>query len=181
MESEAILTSWTVEFSRPSCRPEAQTLHCIARLNEDIGPCLPYLNALIGADVFMDDPPSMTLKVHGKLITLHGDRIAINAVRDPGEAEKILAWLKEEINRAWAMRKRIEPSYESVPRPGVMDILRLLPKTNCKKCGLPSCMVFAAQAAEGGRSEDQCPELGDEEREKLAFLLRRCGLDRHRA
>ena len=26
---------------------------------------------------------------------------------------------------------------------GAMEIYMLLPKTNCKKCGLPTCMAFA--------------------------------------
>ena len=53
----------------------------------------------------------------------------------------------------------------------MFEILKLLPKTNCKKCGLPTCMVFAAQAAEGGRGAGDCPDIDSENKEKLEDYL----------
>jgi len=43
--------------------------------------------------------------------------------------------------------------------------------TNCRKCGQPTCMVFAAQVMEGGRTPDQCPELNDTNRRALTGYL----------
>ena len=40
----------------------------------------------------------MTFRSQGKLITVHGRKIAINALKDEIEAEKIVKWLKNEIN-----------------------------------------------------------------------------------
>ncbi len=40
-----------------------------------------------------------------------------------------------------------------------MDIYKLLPKTNCKKCGLPSCMAFAVRFIERKVGIEDCPEL----------------------
>ena len=42
----------------------------------------------------MKDPPAVTFRVHGKIITVHGDRIAVNALKEEEEADKILDWLK---------------------------------------------------------------------------------------
>ena len=47
----------------------------------------------------------------------------------------------------------------------------MLPKTNCKKCGRPTCMAFAAQVAEGGRGAEHCSELGEENSMKLSGYL----------
>jgi CO dehydrogenase/acetyl-CoA synthase gamma subunit (corrinoid Fe-S protein) len=52
-----------------------------------------------------------------------------------------------------------------------MEILRLLPKTNCKECGQPTCMVFATQVAEGGKEPEDCPPLAGESKAKLDAYL----------
>ena len=51
------------------------------------------------------------------------------------------------------------------------EILRQLPKTNCRKCGQPTCMAFAAQVMEGGRGVDHCLELTGENKAKLSNYL----------
>lgn len=154
-----LLKGWTKEITRAACRPEAQTVHCIARLDQLVGAAIPYLNAVLGGYTYSKEPPSVTFRSQGKLITVHDDHIAINALHDAEEAEKILQWLQREINTAWDRRKEITPSFQAAPRPQVLAIIRLLPKTNCNKCGLNSCMVFAALAMEGGKGADDCPEL----------------------
>ena len=45
--------------------------------------------------------------------------------------------------------------------------------TNCKKCGQPTCMVFAAQAAEGGKGGGDCPELSPDQKERLGAYLKK--------
>ncbi|GHV79267.1 hypothetical protein AGMMS49944_10580 [Spirochaetia bacterium] len=40
-----------------------------------------------------------------------------------------------------------------------MDIFKLLPKSNCKKCGHPTCMSFAMKVAAGQISIDKCPDI----------------------
>ncbi len=168
-----LLSGYRKEFVRPECRPEAQSIHCIAHLDEDITEVIPYLNTVLGGFQYTLDPPSVSFKVHGKLIAVHPQKIAVNALKDEEEGEKILQWLKQEINEAWDRRSDIQPSYEGAPKPRIIDILKLLPKTNCKKCGQPTCMVFATHLAEGGRSPDDCPELTEDNRAKLHEYLDR--------
>jgi Domain of unknown function (DUF3786)/Putative Fe-S cluster len=44
-------------------------------------------------------------------------------------------------------------------RPTVLEILRHLPRNNCRECRLPSCMAFANQVAQGLRKPGDCPYL----------------------
>jgi len=120
---------------------------------------LPYLNAVLGGFDYLKDPPAVMFRSQGKLITVHGNKIAINALRDEAEADKILEWLKREINDAWADRGNIQPCYEGAPKPKVIEILKLLPRTNCRKCGETTCMVFAARMAEGVVGPEDCPPM----------------------
>ncbi len=40
-----------------------------------------------------------------------------------------------------------------------LDIYKLLPKTNCKECGFPTCLAFAMQLAKKAVSIDKCPSV----------------------
>ncbi len=48
-----------------------------------------------------------------------------------------------------------------------LDIYKLLPKTNCKKCGSPTCLAFAMRLATKKASIDECPDISDEARRML--------------
>lgn len=49
-----------------------------------------------------------------------------------------------------------------------IQIFKLLPKTNCKECGVPTCLAFAMNLASGKAELDACPYVSDEARDKLA-------------
>jgi ArsR family metal-binding transcriptional regulator len=166
-----LLESYTKEIFNNECMPSAMSVQCFAHLDEDISEALPYLNAVLGGFTYTKDPPSVTFKSQGKLITVHAKKIAINALKDEDEATKIIEWLKREINSAWEKREKIEPLYEAAPQPKVIEILKLLPKTNCKECGQPTCMVFAAQVAEGAKGPEDCLPLDDASKGRLSSYL----------
>lgn len=166
-----LLENYELEIFNSKCNPGAMLVHCFAHLAQDVSAALPYLNTVLGGFEYTPDPPSVTFKVQGKLITVHGRKIAVNALKDEEEARKIIEWLKREINDAWNRREQIEPSYKAAPRPKLIEILKLLPKTNCKACGEPTCMVFAARLTEGAKDSQSCPELKPEARQALNDYL----------
>ena len=43
-----------------------------------------------------------------------------------------------------------------------VQIFKLLPKTNCKKCGHPTCLAFAMKLAQRAVTIDDCPDISDE-------------------
>ena len=49
-----------------------------------------------------------------------------------------------------------------------LDIFKLLPKTNCKKCGMPTCLAFAMQLAQKRAKLDDCPTASEEAKEALS-------------
>lgn len=48
-----------------------------------------------------------------------------------------------------------------------LEIYKLLPKTNCKECGLPTCLAFAMQMAAGKAGIEKCPPASSEAKERL--------------
>jgi ArsR family metal-binding transcriptional regulator len=165
------LNEYRKEIFRPECNPNFQSVHCIAHLGKDISEVLPYLNTVLGGSTYTQEPPAVTFKVHGKLITVHAQQIAINALKDEEEAEKILQWLKQEINDAWAKRDKIKPSFQGISKPQVLEVLKLLPRTNCGHCGQTTCMVFALLVTEGVKGAEDCPGLNDPNKSKLEKYL----------
>lgn len=52
-----------------------------------------------------------------------------------------------------------------------MDVYKLLPKTNCTKCGEASCMAFATKLSQKETDLELCTQLAANEFDKLANLL----------
>jgi len=49
-----------------------------------------------------------------------------------------------------------------------LEIFKLLPKTNCKKCGMPTCLAFAMQLAQKRAKLEDCPDVSQEAKQMLA-------------
>ena len=43
-----------------------------------------------------------------------------------------------------------------------LDIFKLSPKTNCKECGIPTCMAFCMKVAQGALPIEKCPHMSPE-------------------
>ncbi|MEK6673145.1 MAG: acetyl-CoA decarbonylase/synthase complex subunit gamma [Nitrospirota bacterium] len=48
-----------------------------------------------------------------------------------------------------------------------VEIFKLLPKTNCKKCGHPTCLAFAMKLAQRQASLDACPDVSEDAKRVL--------------
>ena len=49
-----------------------------------------------------------------------------------------------------------------------LQIYKLLPQTNCKECGFPTCLAFAMKLAQKGTELDKCPYVSEEAKTSLA-------------
>jgi acetyl-CoA decarbonylase/synthase complex subunit gamma len=48
-----------------------------------------------------------------------------------------------------------------------LEIYKLLPKTNCKKCGFPTCLAFAMKLSQKGIELSACPDVSEEAKAAL--------------
>jgi len=53
-----------------------------------------------------------------------------------------------------------------------IEIYKLLPKTNCKECGFPTCMAFAMKLSAKGAELSACPYVSDEAKQSLEAASR---------
>jgi ArsR family metal-binding transcriptional regulator len=168
------------EIFRPKMDSTKEVLHAIATFTVDISPAFPYVNAELGGWDYDQTNQVLLLKLSdGKWITLHPQKIAIRGARDIEEAQALLAWVQAQINDIYARREAITPRHVSQAGLKVIEILRLLPMTNCKVCGYAACMAYAAALREGEIRLEACKPLWEEKyqekRGKLEAYLQSYG------
>lgn len=117
-----LLIGYDLTLVNNHCLPSAQSVNGIAKLKQDVADVIPYLNSALGGSQCTQDPPSVTFKTEGKLISVQPDLITVNGVRDEEQARKIIDWMVREINEAWGNRYRITPHFDQPERPSIFII-----------------------------------------------------------
>jgi ArsR family metal-binding transcriptional regulator len=151
------------------CVADETKIRLIAHLEGDLGPVLPYLNAVMPNASYTPVAETLTFMEGYRMIALYRQRITI------AKADEIVdAWLTlEDIRRlteqTWSDRNQIEPSFEIRRKPPAIEIFKRLPRTNCGRCGELTCLAFAMHVWTGETSVRLCLPVFDEEG-KFSYL-----------
>jgi ArsR family metal-binding transcriptional regulator len=156
-----LIEKYDLEIFTPPCEPGAERYSAKARLTVDISEVLPYLNATLRGAVYLPEAQALTWKKGGHNIAFHAYEIATSNVEDRDEAEKELKGLVDLVNRTWEHRVEITPDTTTRQRPTPMAIYKLLPNTNCKQCGEPTCFTFALRLSTSQKRLADCPPLSE--------------------
>jgi ArsR family metal-binding transcriptional regulator len=166
-----LIEKYELEVFTPPCEPGAERYAARARLNVGISEVLPYLNATLRGAVFFPEADALTWKKAGHNIAFHDLEIATSNVEDRDGAEKELKGLIDLVNHTWERRAEITPDHATRQRPTPMAIYKLLPNTNCKQCGEPTCYNFALKLATAQKKLDKCvPLIEPQYAERLTVL-----------
>jgi ArsR family metal-binding transcriptional regulator len=171
-----LIDDYKMELATPDCDLSSSIYSAKVTLPVDISEVLPYVNASVEKGEFIEAVPVLVFKQEGRKYSLRPNEIAVSNLMDRNEAGQVVSALIRKINSIWERREEIEPSYTSYEKPKVLDIYKLLPRTNCKECGVPTCMAFAARLSEGKAALEECPELLDEKSAECVGTLRDMGL-----
>jgi len=125
----------------------------------DISEALPYLNAALRGTVYNPAAHVLTWKQGGHNLAFHAYQIAISNVEDRQAAVREIEGLVELVNRTWERRGEIVPNLETHQCPTAMSVFKLLPGTNCKQCGQPTCWSFALKLVAAQVGLDDCAPL----------------------
>ncbi len=163
------------------CLADASKIRFHARASADLSPVLPYLNAVLPKAIYNPTSQSLTLYRDYRIICLQGSLITGAKADDTEDARSILDWLKFLINDTWEHRSEIAPSYDRRERLTPLPVFELLPRTNCRKCGVPTCLAFALEVAAERLSVLRCGPLFDAtcqpQRRRLLELLVAAGYE----
>lgn len=175
-----LVDSYKIEEILP-CLADPEKIRVIASLSDDASEVMPYINSIIKNAIYIKSANAITIPQGEKLITIHPRKIAITRVDDEKEAKKILDKILKLINDTYGKRNDIEPNYERREKPKVMDIYKLLPQNNCRKCGELTCLAFAVKITEGKASILRCSKLFQAEfsrkRAQILELLQKAGFE----
>jgi len=166
-----LIQSYDLEVFTPPCDPGAERFSAVAHLKVDISSVLPYLNAVLKGGRYNPAAPALSWKKGRHTIVFHPEEIAINNLTDGDEAAGEICELVDLVNHTWDGRAEIEPSEMVRQRPSHLAIFKLLPGTNCKQCGEPTCYNFALKLTAGQADISACPALAEpDHRAALAQL-----------
>lgn len=166
-----LIEKYDLEVFTPPCEPGAERYAARARLRDDISAVLPYLNATLRGATYHAAAQALTWKKAGHNIAFHAYEIATSNVEDRQGAEIEIKGLIDLVNRTWERKEEIQPDTTTHQRPTQMAIYQLLPKTNCKRCGEPTCWTFALKLAASQKPATACtPLLMPEFSENLSSL-----------
>jgi len=170
-----LITRYDLDVFTPPCEPGAERVSAIARLETDISEVLPYLNATLRGAMYNPAAKALTWRKGGRTITFSQYQIAVSNLEDRTEAENSIADLMDLVNKTWARRDEITPDETPYQRPTPLQVYGLLPQTNCRACGQPTCFTFALKLIAQQTTLDQCPVLFDpdfaERRNALEAIL----------
>ncbi len=151
---------------------DPEKIRVIAEVSGEIHEVFPYLNAILKGCIYNHPANTLTIRKDQKLITLHAFHITLAKIEDEKEAEEILRWLKDLVNDTYENRAKIEPNYSMAAELKALDIFKLLPGTNCKGCGEPSCLAFAVKLVGRDIEIAKCtPMFSDKYQEKQKVLV----------
>ena len=172
---DKLIEDYEIQLVEPGCMPGAARWGAQVSLTSDISTVFPYLNAIWDNAWYDHDNKVLIWGEQGQKYAFRPDEIRVSQVRDPLHARLIISELVDKVNRIWQERGSITPRFTERKLPAVIDIFKLLPGTNCKQCGYPTCMAFSADLRKGAVQLEQCPALSQpeyaENREKLLNLI----------
>ncbi len=168
-EQAPLVSRYEMDLLSPACEPGSEIWSARAALEADIREVLPYLNAKLPGAVYDHKASVLVWKDGGRKFAFRPREIKAAPVMDREEGQKLIDRAVSLANEVWQNRSEIEPDYERTTVPSLMQIFRYLPRTNCGKCGFPTCMAFAAALRNGRVELECCPEL--EKREELEEVL----------
>jgi ArsR family metal-binding transcriptional regulator len=168
-----IAKDYDLHLEAPACEPGAEYWNATARFQDDLSEVFPYLNAQWKDAIYSPEARQLTFRYEDRAVALKPYEITISNLRDRDSATIEMEKIVAEINRIWMDREKLTPLHTARKRLVAMEIYQLLPQTNCKLCGEPSCFAFASKLTVGEADVKDCTPLFDEDQyaEKRQGLL----------
>ena len=154
-----LITDYRFELVEDHHHPGSGNYGVRVILPIDISPSFPYLNTVLDNSRYDHEYGILIGASDQRRYAFRPHEIQAGMVNDPSEASLIAEESVRLVNQVWRKHTDITPSFKERRLPAVYDVYKLLPKTNCKKCGYTTCLACAADIRNGVLSTDRCPVL----------------------
>jgi ArsR family metal-binding transcriptional regulator len=171
-----LIEQYEVKQVPGGCDDDPSSFSIQATLPDDISTLYPYVNAALPGCAYNPSGQVVRWNEGSHRIVLRASELAISNLGSWAEARdamgRLVVWLNNLAGRQEELAERDEPH----PQPAPLAIYQLLPKTNCRACGHPTCFTFALKLVAREVTLDDCPELSTpawaEQRKRLEEALR---------
>lgn len=157
-------------FEESGCSPGTLIFRAQCRFDVDVSELFPFINAVGENPVYYDSPRHIQFDLEGFHCALYPDHAVARVFENREQALGFINRLIEFLNDLHQRRGDIAPDHRRFKPVPAFEIFKLLPRTNCRKCGFITCMAFAAALGKGEIDHDRCPGLTDPENENAARL-----------
>ena len=167
----AFIEKFTFELTPIPCEVGSEDYKLTAKIGKSLNDFLPYLNGYIKKGLYTPGVNTFVFNFEGHKVSLTDDKIMIARIKSKDEGKELAEKLITFLNEIYEKKDEIFPCYDRREPPKALDIYKALPKTNCKKCGEPSCFVFATKLSQGDHEIEDCTELSDEDFKKIEEMF----------
>jgi len=165
-----------IDLFCPPCDPGSEAWVATEHVEADLSELMPLMNAVVKNGYYDPELPTLIWKEGAHKFFLRKNEFGVNNLHDRAHAERKVAKFVEQMNDVWERRDTIEPDFSSRKSPAVLEVFKLLPRTNCKECGLASCIAFAVALAQGDKTIEVCPLLSESENRGNVEKLKELGI-----
>jgi ArsR family metal-binding transcriptional regulator len=159
MNSEKLIPDYQFELVEDHHHPGSGNYSVRVLLKADISAAFPYLNAVLD-DPWYDHANHVLIGSRNKIrYAFRPYEIHVAVLADRSNVTDISREAVNFVNQTWEERNQITPRLRERKLPPVYEIYKLLPRTNCGKCGYLTCLAFAAALRAGEVKLEQCPLL----------------------
>jgi ArsR family metal-binding transcriptional regulator len=175
MEECRLINEYEVALDYPGCHAGSDLVIAKITVDHDLTGLLPYLNATAEKAKYNPNFNWLKFRFHGYPERRDGTwdvvvcerKVLVRIFKDGDFAREICAEVIAFLNDFALRKDDITPSYKEWVQPKAIDIYKYLPRSNCKKSGLPTCLAFATKLVMEDISLDDCPELPAESEKYL--------------
>jgi ArsR family metal-binding transcriptional regulator len=169
---DKLIDEYSIKIVEPGCAPGSGRYGIQIDLVDDISAVLPYLNAQIGNGSYDHANHILIWREPSQAYALHPKEIRIARIEDSAMANQIASELIDKINQVWQDKGTITPCFTERKVPTVIDLFKLLPRTNCKQCGFLTCLAYADALRSGQVRIEDCRPLSEAKYEGNKLKLR---------
>ena len=119
----------------------------------------PYLNTYLNDGIYNKEASTLTFVYNPKIINLQKDEVIVSKISSKVDAIETLEYIKYIINDCYDKKSEITPNCNSKNLISAVDIYEYLPKINCGKCGVTTCLEFADKLMKGQFNPNRCVHL----------------------
>ena len=154
-----LIEHYDLTIFSPPREATSEKFSAFARFTTNISEVLPYLNATLPGANYQHATTTLTWKKGTHHLTVYAQQIALGNIEDYDLVEVEIEEVIGLINQTWERRAEISPDFEPHQRPPLMAVYKLLPRTNCRQCGEPTCYAFAIKLIAAQQLLDACSPL----------------------